>query len=541
MNRMPHKGSVSQSAQSILDSSSSAVSSVLKEEPVFAPNASRFGAGLKQPVDAKLLPNSTARQSRNQMVIPEEKEANGLSKLPEESNASLKLPAETSVASPDAKSRKERLRTLFWRYSKISDETGAVCLSMRQYVKLLQDSEVIDGLKVGKSKAEVVFASAAGRKGMNFEAFFKSLVKIAEIKYKNLYSESELKALEEIVAKHLLPLYRSVLNESSLPVKTLVPFEEVVYDATIKAMMNSILPVLREIYSLYFEELFKKVKTNEQRLQISSKQVFAFARDFELFSNGLVSKPIVFSMLDTLMNTSEDKLTNNFGDSKIFYTENNTESTNHFTLGRFLIFLFWTAVCGFQDTKYEEVQCTSAERLYLLLAKMEVSKGFTELSKKCFKHHSLLPTSEYIRKDIADNPLSYQTHSTARTTEESKKPLRQDHNLESFKRLFVANASLNVDSNISKMTCFKLISLLKDSGLVKSKSGLLSTMDIHLLFTKALYFNGEKQRGNAGKEAKQDKLDFKRFYWLVTQIATKVYPSTAVTESLGLLYDNVSL
>jgi hypothetical protein len=162
-------------------------------------------------------------------------------------------------------------------------------------------------------------------------------------------------------------------------------------------MMNSILPVLQDIYGVYFEELFKKVKTTEQMLQITTKQVLTFARDFELFNNELVSKSMLFSMVDMIMNNSEEKLTNNLDDSKIFYSEHVT-TNDYFTLGRFFILIFWIVVNGFQSKKYEEVQYSNSEKLYLLLGKMGVSKGFTQISKKHFKHHILLPAAECIRK-----------------------------------------------------------------------------------------------------------------------------------------------
>jgi len=527
-------------SQSVLDSSSSAVSSVLKEEPVFAPNPSLFSTGLKQSLEIKLPSNSTTmKQSRNQVMIPEEKEMNGLSKLQEESNTSVRSPERIQeyTLPEDTKNRKEKIKTIFWKYCKVSDETGSIYLNLRQYIKLLQDSHILDTTKMTKPKAEVIFVSIAGKKGMTFEGFFQSLIKLAELKYKNLYSSSELEALEEIVAKHLMPLYRTLSNNNSSPIKTLIPFDLITYDSTIKAMMNSVLPVLQDIYNIYFGELFKKVKTTEQMSQITTKQIVTFARDFELLNNGFLSKSMLFSMLDMIINNSEKKLTNNLDDSKIFYSEN-VIGDNYFTLGRFFILIFWVAVNGFQGEKYEVPQCTNSEKLYLLLAKMEVSKGFTQISKKCFKHNSLLPIAECIRKEIIANPLSYQTNTKTSYTSEDSKQLSFTLEDDNFKRIFMANASLNVDSNVTKMTCFKFITLLKDTGLIKPKASPLSTMDMQLLFTKALNLNDEN---NKQEEVKKDKLDYRRFYWIITQIAMKLYPDVTITEAQELLYDKVSV
>jgi hypothetical protein len=112
------------------------------------------------------------------------------------------------------------------------------------------------------------------------------------------------------------------------------------------------------------------------------------------------------------------------------------------------------------------------------------------------------------KEGIIDNPLSYQTNTKTLHTSENSKQLSfiLDDN---FKCIFMANASLNVDSNVTKITCFKFITLLKDTGLIKPRDSPLSTMDVHLLFAKALNYENSKQ------EVKKDKLDYKRFYWMV--------------------------
>ena len=220
----------------------SAISSVLKEDTLIDPKVFQ--------VDSKASEDdmTNQKQSRNQCVVPEEK------MVPVFSEGSEKPQESTTILADPGKTRKEKLKILFWRYAKVSDETGSIHLNTRQYVKLLKDSNILDNTKVSKSQAEVIFVSVSGRKGMTFDSFFQSLIKLSEIKYKATYLSDNAAALSKIVTEHLLPLYENP-RENPSPHKLNISFDQLIYDSEIKIMLNSVYTTINDIYNWYFDEI----------------------------------------------------------------------------------------------------------------------------------------------------------------------------------------------------------------------------------------------------------------------------------------------
>lgn len=332
--------------------------------------------------------------------------------------------------------RKEKLINLFWKYADISDETGAELMKSRQFIKILQDSNLIDKKRLTKSKAEVTFVANAERKGLTFEAFFNTLVKLAELRYPDIFALNKAQALEELVIKHFIPLhdklYQETVEENKLGSEE-SKFRDLVYEEDIKIMLNSIFPVIKDIYDTYFGIPFQKGRDLAQISQIAIKQLLVFVRDFDLLRNYYISKQTAISMMKTLVKMTDLELANNPGDTAIFFTLTDAEGNQmdqnygvYFTLNRFFIFLFWVSIAGFETNKDEDCEYTQAgifilshlllEKLYFLLAKMELSKGFTELSKLYFKHYaspySLIPVSSIINKLVVNNPLNNKANSS---------------------------------------------------------------------------------------------------------------------------------
>jgi len=482
-------------------------------------------------------------------------------------------------------SKKERLKSLFWKYAEISDETGATYLKSRNYVKLLTDCKIIDNIHLTKSKAEVTFSAAAGRKGMTFEAFFSTLVRLAELRYNEIFIENKALALEQIVNKHLLIL-SDISKEESIGIQDSQLYLGLVYDIGVKSMLNSVYQVIKDIYEGYFAGPFKKARSMEQISQITSKQLLTFVREFDLLKNNYLSKQTVMSMLNSLINTPEDNLTNNNEDPDIFFTNSNDKENMQFlTFGRFFIFLFWTAVVGFETTKADSMQYSNAEKVYFLLAKMELSKGFADLSKIYFKHyatpHSLLPSQTIINKIVINNPLYLRASSpnknltsvsnaeiiersikkhqyspsldTENENTEQKIEKQVSEYTEKLQKLFMKHSSINANSNTNKMTCFKFIGLLRSYDLIKGFSQNLlpeaiTNTEAELLFRKTLTMLNEKNNigspqkslpAKSKEDIKLDKLDFKAFFCAINQIAIKAYPDLSLSLALSKLCENM--
>ena len=393
-------------------------------------------------------------------------------------------------------SKKDKLKTLFMKYAEISSDNGMGYLKSRHYINLLKKSKIIDDKKLTKSKAEIIFMSNAGRKEMNFESFFKSLITLAETKYPTMDNE---RAIKELSEKYLFPLCKDFISTD---------FRQLVYEGGIKNILNSVYYTLERLYTFYFADHFKEAQSMEQVDQITSKQVLAFIKDFDIIKNYTLSKQLIINMLDILLSVPEVELTNNSKDHDVLYSEaSGPEVTNYLTLGRFFILLFWIAVVG---TKEHD----NKVKLIYLLRKMQISKGFAEFSKKSCKTHSmpltLIPIDEIINppdKKLLELALS-------KDLEESKEGHLEC--MRALQKLFISYSSI-VSSNINKITWFKFTNLLKDCGVIKGIHSQVPIVEIELLFKKAL---------NTADEVKLDSLDFKAFSSVIEQLAIQLYPDT---------------
>lgn len=268
-------------------------------------------------------------------------------------------------------SRKEKLRNLFWKYADISEETGIPLMKSRQYLRLLEDTRILDKKRMTKSKAEVIFVSATGRKGMTFDSFFNSLVKLAEIRYQNLYMQNPVEALEQIVCTHLLSFYE---QENTTPTKTgtlEANYLELVYEEDVKIMLNSVFPIVKDIYVLYFEEPFKNGRVLSQIVKIASKQILVFARDFDLLRNNYLTKQTAISILETIVRVPDSSLTNNASDPNVFFSNVDPEGNPlnekygvYLTLDRFFIFLFWAAISCFGAANEDPSHFSQAGKIF---------------------------------------------------------------------------------------------------------------------------------------------------------------------------------
>ena len=313
--------------------------------------------------------------------------------------------------------RTKRLKKLFNKYAEVSSETGIETLKSRQFIKLLSDSKVLDNKIITKSKAELVFASVSTKKGMNFDSFIISLLKLAEIKFH--HTDSKI-AFEIIISKYLLPL----CDQSDHYHNKL--FREVEYDARSGSILNNVYPTLERIYNHYFTNHFKQTRSADQLEQMTLKQILNFIRDFEIQKSFNISRAILIDILNEVR-------------GKVL------------TLEKFFKFLFLVAVIGIDSIE------DNAKKLVFLLSKMELSKGFSEFNK-----YYCIPSSTLITQYIPPSNISYSLSITDSEIEGGS--LRRENVLgvidedskECLKKLFRVYADDN------RITCKKFLTLIKD-------------------------------------------------------------------------------
>ncbi len=466
-----------------------------------------------------------------------------------------------SLAGP---SKKERLRAIFRRYGEFREETGSPAMKRGHYLRLLQDSGLLDGRALAKSEAEVTFAASAGKKGMDFDSFFRSLVRVAETRYTFEFRKDKAHALELVLTLHLLPLYDHGQGRESARSSQQRP-EDLIYDPETKELMNSVYPVIKNVYEAYFVSQLRCARDIRQRDQISAKQLIIFSLEFGLIKSGFLSQKSAIAIMDTLLATEETSLTNNPKDRAVFSSSGNGETATDstmtgFNLERFWMFLFWTAVLGFDSARPDaaseysqagiHVQCIhffSIEKVYFLLGQMQLSQGFEDLGKRYFKHcaspRSLMPPSDVIGRLVVNNPLvaceskltsirlaakSGRTGSKSEADEESKEEQLEECTGK-LQWIFMAYCPAGTESSKNTMPCFKFVALLKDCGILNGIVGVSSQITVteaELHFAKVLGALKEK----CG-DPRRDRLDFKAFYYLVCELASRIYPGLSVNRA----------
>lgn len=262
-----------------------------------------------------------------------------------------------SIPNTGPQTKKEKLRALFLRYAEVSLDSGISAIRSRRFVKLLQDAGLIStetGLT--KIKSDIIYSEhTKGRKGyLCFDDFLDCLAQISGIVYPEIAAEKKSKALEQLIGEWLIPLQSKLPEECVLLTKKNAAANSVTpvtYDQNTKTLFDSVLPILKEIYEIYFGNILKAGNSSKEIGKIASKQLVAFMTSFNI-ANQFIQKETGILMLDALVRCPYEKLTNN-PDMKTVFENQKQDIGSYFTFSRFLVWLFWVAVTGFDNNKGE--------------------------------------------------------------------------------------------------------------------------------------------------------------------------------------------
>lgn len=184
---------------------------------------------------------------------------------------------------------------------------------------------------------------------------------------------------------------------------------------------------------------------------------------------------------------------------------------------------------------------------------MELSKGFSNLSKNISKHYSspysLIPVKAVLEKLIINNPLSIIPLNTEEIKQKNKfeASIALEDSAEKLQRLFT-QCCLGGDSNKNKMPLSKFINFLKECGIISKK---FTVTEAQLIFTKAIRQEEEKnvpeftQKNEIStkiakrQDVRLDKLDLKAFISAMGLIAGKFYSDLNPQQALRELTTNV--
>eukprot|EP00826_Nyctotherus_ovalis_P063142 TRINITY_DN9234_c0_g2_i1.p1 TRINITY_DN9234_c0_g2~~TRINITY_DN9234_c0_g2_i1.p1 ORF type:complete len:647 (+),score=157.05 TRINITY_DN9234_c0_g2_i1:143-2083(+) len=425
-----------------------------------------------------------------------------------------------------ARSRREKLSLIFLSYAEVMEESGASVMKLTPFVKLLTASKVLDE-SFNKTKAEILFKASTAKCQMDFNTFMTAMVRVGEAKYKEFPKD---RAAEEVVTRHLLPLYSSLCKSDSQPLSALA---KLVLDPDAKLVLNSVAETLLLVYKEYAGD-----GVDREGMRSVVKNVFTVLRDFDLLKSNALTKQGIVLMVYLLVNTAEESLTNVKGTEVLM--DPRLKCGSVFTFGRFIVFLYWFALVGLDVWKQADQQYTPAEKVYYLLARMQFSKGLCKRQPRCIA--SLTPSPDTIKGIIRRNPCKDKPSLSINSAIEIP-----DEYVERLKQVFTTYCPVSVGCSKSKMPLYTYLSLLKDCGVVGGESGKgkISTTEAELLFVKSVRYLSEKENSSIKSpssnlkkdEVKQNKVDFNGFYLLLTQIAEKLYPSSTPNRPFETLFN----
>jgi len=416
----------------------------------------------------------------------------------------------------EARPKKEKLLLLFLSYAEFVEELGISLLKLTSFVKLLTNANIINQ-QFNKTSAEILFKASKGRKQMDFNAFMIAVTKIGEQKYKRMNKEES----GELIIAKLLTLYSTICadNIEDMDISPLGLVHKLSLDFCSKLILNSVIDVLLAIYKDYIGKCMIEAKTQEQALQIIIKDIFTFLKNFDLLRNSSVSKQSIVVMVTILVNSG-------VRDKALMNSKLNCGTV--FTLEHFVMLLYWISILGFDMRNKDAIQYSPAEKVYYLLGKMEFSSAAIK------KQISLMPPANIVQITIKNKPWK------DNTTPQTKVPHRKnkEEQVEALERIF------NLRSKFNRMSLPKYIALLKESKIIGNSKDIIKPES---LFASAVKVSNKKSAPSnvpafspsksKQKYLKDDKIDFKGFYWSLIQIAEKLYSSEKAHRQLEVLYE----
>ena len=309
-----------------------------------------------------------------------------------------------------------KLREIFEYYCSYGERLNTKILKSNKYIKLFKESNLMDNI-INQTRLELIYKSQNKNNCMNFDEFLNSLLKVTEYKYPNNNSQSELKKnLFQMIKEHILPLYNliingnldlsinnSVLNNTTI-IQQIDNIDSLLYSNLTEEILTSIIPILFDIYKVYFPHEISISDNINFIKEKSIKQYFEFLKNFEI-TPGLLSKSITYQIYKSeISNDNSDLSISNHKDFYQNILKNldltsilKYEPNNHNILGQYFIFFkFIRALIKMSQATFFKLEnainlehtIKKEEMIIMFFQKIELSEGFLNIQKKTNKTHN---------------------------------------------------------------------------------------------------------------------------------------------------------
>ncbi len=489
-----------------------------------------------------------------------------------------------------------KLREIFEYYCSYGERLNTKILKSNKYIKLFKESNLIDNI-INQTRLELIYKSQNKNNCMNFDEFLNSLLKVTEYKYPNYNSQSELKKnLFQMIKEHILPLYNliingnldlsinnSVLNNTTI-IQQIDNIDSLLYSNLTEEILTSIIPILFDIYKVYFPHEISISDNINFIKEKSIKQYFEFLKNFEI-TPGLLSKSITYQIYKSeISNDNSDLSISNHKDFYQNILKNldltsilKYEPNNHNILGQFFIFFkFIRALIKMSQATFIKLEnainlehtIKKEEMIIMFFQKIELSEGFLNIQKKTNKTHND-KQSIIIQQELLDR-ISDELNEENTNEENNNNQSVFQSNIKKFENYepeysnyineIYGNHLLNIfkgmcnfgdQFNYKNMKSKSFMKFLKDSNLVKIKDNNnfgLKLNEIDTLFIKLSLIN-ENLKNPTIKKSNEKRttvnnskanINFETFLIGIEIISKLIYPNLETKEAIDkIINENI--
>jgi hypothetical protein len=162
----------------------------------------------------------------------------------------------------------------------------------------MRDSNIFDESKgVNQNAVSIIISKECSTnynmiKHITFEQYLNTILRVSELKYPEIFKKYPKSALKALLKNNVLPLMKriesAVENQSddlqhSLYTVSELTLKLIVYNEDTQVIFSDILPLIKMMYTMYFEQEINNSKGKKSDLmKLSLKSVMTFSRDFEL-------------------------------------------------------------------------------------------------------------------------------------------------------------------------------------------------------------------------------------------------------------------
>lgn len=231
-------------------------------------------------------------------------------------------------------------------------------------MKIVRDSNILDDAKGVTQNSICILISRECNtnynmiKHISFDQYLNTILRISELKYPEVFKKYAKSALKALLKNNILPLMKriesAVENQSddlqySLYTVSELTLKLIIYNEDTQVIFSDILPLIKTMYSMYFEQEINNSKGKKGDLmKLSLKSVMTFSRDFELCPYLVHQKACFLIWYSVAHSESKQELANNPEIKSIVTGAQNLGKK--FTLAHFVVFIYRLGVIYFNHS-----------------------------------------------------------------------------------------------------------------------------------------------------------------------------------------------